>query len=94
MLSWVTQRTALSQAQRSAYAYLVSLTALQTAVVARRLPILNVQWGAQPVDSIGMPVAAYLLGECLLRWGSAWKLKEVRRLAAAATCDSCCSSAC
>ena len=54
-------------------------------MVARRLPILNVQWGPQPTDSIGMPVAAYLLGECLLRWGSAWKLKEARLLLEACT---------
>ena len=53
------------------------LVGVQAAVVLRRLPILNVQWGNQPTDSIGMPVAAYLLGECLLRWGSTWKTKEV-----------------
>lgn len=50
---------------------------LQGSVVGRRLPILNIQHGAQPTDSIGMPVAAWILGECLLRWASLWKATEV-----------------
>lgn len=50
---------------------------LQANVVGRRLPILNIQHGTQPKDSIGMPVAAWILGECLLRWASVWKPTEV-----------------
>ena len=53
---------------------------LQGSVVGRRLPILNIQHGAKPTDSIGMPVAAWILGECLLRWASLWKAPEVSLL--------------
>lgn len=50
---------------------------MQGSVVSRRLPILSIQYGAQATDSIGMPVAAWILGECLLRWMSTWKSNEV-----------------
>ncbi|KAK9842297.1 hypothetical protein WJX81_005127 [Elliptochloris bilobata] len=53
------------------------LTALQGGAVARRLPILNIQHGPGPADAIGMPVAAWLLGECLLHWAARWRAAEV-----------------
>ncbi|KAK9796643.1 hypothetical protein WJX73_007169 [Symbiochloris irregularis] len=71
---WV-QDGILSQEQQT------SLTALQQNVVQRRLPILTVQYGTQPKDSIGMPTAAWILGECLLRWASVWKPTEVEAAA-------------
>ena len=53
------------------------LAALQGGAVARRLPILNIQHGAGAADAIGMPVAAWLLGECLLHWAVRWRAAEV-----------------
>jgi len=54
------------------------LGALQGGAVARRLPILNIQHGPGPADAIGMPVAAWLLGECLLHWAARWRAAEAR----------------
>ena len=54
------------------------LAALQGGAVARRLPILNIQHGPGAADAIGMPVAAWLLGECLLHWAARWRAAEVR----------------
>lgn len=51
---------------------------LQGGAVARRLPILQIQHGHLASDSIGMPVAAWLLGECLLHWAMRWRAPEVR----------------
>ncbi|EIE22795.1 hypothetical protein COCSUDRAFT_47698 [Coccomyxa subellipsoidea C-169] len=53
------------------------LAALQGGAIARRLPILQIQHGASASDSIGMPVAAWLLGECLLHWAVRWRPAEV-----------------
>ncbi len=49
----------------------------QGGAIARRLPILQIQHGASASDSIGMPVAAWLLGECLLHWAVRWRAAEV-----------------
>lgn len=53
------------------------LAALQGGAVSRRLPIIQIQHGAQPTDAIGMPVAAWLLGETLLHWAARWQSPEV-----------------
>ena len=53
---------------------------LQGGAVARRLPILQIQHGHLASDSIGMPVAAWLLGECLLHWAMRWRAPEVGAL--------------
>ncbi len=50
---------------------------MQGGAVARRLPILQIQHGHLASDSIGMPVAAWLLGECLLHWAMRWRAPEV-----------------
>ncbi|KAK9865078.1 hypothetical protein WJX84_008101 [Apatococcus fuscideae] len=50
---------------------------LTSGVVERRLSIINIQHGATPADSIGMPVAAWLLGETLLHWAMRWRSQEV-----------------
>ena len=50
---------------------------VQGGAVARRLPILQIQHGPSACDSIGMPVAAWLLGECLLHWAMRWRAPEV-----------------
>ena len=50
---------------------------VQGGAVARRLPILQIQHGPSASDSIGMPVAAWLLGECLLHWAMRWRAPEV-----------------
>ena len=52
-------------------------TLVQGGAVARRLPILQIQHGPSASDSIGMPVAAWLLGECLLHWAVRWRAPEV-----------------
>lgn len=54
------------------------LMVMQGGAVARRLPILQIQHGHSSSDSIGMPVAAWLLGECLLHWAMRWRAPEVR----------------
>lgn len=54
-----------------------TLTLLLAGVVERRMPIIQIQHGATPADSIGMPVAAWLLGECLLHWAVRWRANEV-----------------
>jgi len=61
-----------------------ALSALCAAAVPRRLPIVNIQHGASPSDAVGMPFAAWLLGECLLTWASAagWRAAEVDAAAA------------
>ncbi|KAK9829628.1 hypothetical protein WJX72_006968 [[Myrmecia] bisecta] len=46
-------------------------------VVERRLSIVQIQHGLTQADSIGMPVAAWLLGECLLNWALRWRAQEV-----------------
>ncbi len=51
--------------------------AAQSGAIARRLAILQIQHGAAASDSIGMPVAAWLLGECLLHWAVRWRASEV-----------------
>ena len=51
---------------------------LTSGVVERRLSIINIQHGPAPADSIGMPVAAWLLGETLLHWALRWRSQEVR----------------
>ena len=51
---------------------------LQGGAVSRRLPILNIQHGASAADAIGMPVAAWLLGECMLKWAGQWQPPQVR----------------
>jgi hypothetical protein len=56
------------------------LASLQGGAVGRRLPIINIQHGAQPTEAIGMPVAAWLLGETLLHWAARWRSAEVRRI--------------
>lgn len=53
---------------------------LTSGVVERRLSIINIQHGPAPADSIGMPVAAWLLGETLLHWALRWRSQEVRLL--------------
>lgn len=58
--------------------------AIQGGAVARRLPILNIQHGPGPSDAIGMPVAAWLLGECLLHWAARWRAAEARPRTASA----------
>lgn len=59
-----------------------TLTLLLQGVVDRRMPIINIQHGATPADSVGMPVAAWVLGECLLHWALRWRPAEVLRCAA------------
>ncbi|KAL3147636.1 hypothetical protein ABBQ38_014686 [Trebouxia sp. C0009 RCD-2024] len=54
-----------------------TLTLLLQGVVDRRMPIINIQHGATPADSVGMPVAAWVLGECLLHWALRWRPAEV-----------------
>ena len=56
-----------------------TLTLLLAGVVERRMSIINIQHGPTPADSIGMPVAAWVLGECLLHWAVRWRAAEVRR---------------
>lgn len=53
-----------------------NLGGVQGGAIARRLPILQIQHGASASDSIGMPVAAWLLGECLLHWAVRWRPAE------------------
>ena len=50
---------------------------LTSGVVERRLSIINIQHGPSPGDNIGMPVAAWLLGETLLHWALRWRSQEV-----------------
>lgn len=57
-----------------------TLTLLLQGVVDRRMPIINIQHGATPADSVGMPVAAWVLGECLLHWALRWRPAEVGHL--------------
>ena len=57
-----------------------TLTLLLQGVVDRRMPIINIQHGATPADSVGMPVAAWVLGECLLHWALRWRPAEVTAL--------------
>lgn len=54
-----------------------TLTLLLAGVVDRRMSIINIQHGATPADSVGMPVAAWVLGECLLHWALRWRPAEV-----------------
>lgn len=54
-----------------------TLTLLLQGVVDRRMSIINIQHGATPADSVGMPVAAWVLGECLLHWALRWRSAEV-----------------
>lgn len=62
--------------------------AVQSGAISRRLAILQIQHGAAASDSIGMPVAAWLLGECLLHWAVRWRASEVL-LTASVTDVSC-----
>lgn len=55
----------------------IALQLVTSGVIERRLQIINIQHGPKPVDSIGMPVAAWILGECLLHWAGRWKGEEV-----------------
>ena len=57
-----------------------TLTLLLAGVVDRRMSIINIQHGATPADSVGMPVAAWVLGECLLHWALRWRPAEVSLL--------------
>lgn len=57
-----------------------TLTLLLAGVVERRMSIINIQHGPSPADSIGMPVAAWVLGECLLHWAVRWRAAEVCQL--------------
>lgn len=57
-----------------------TLTLLLQGVVDRRMSIINIQHGATPADSVGMPVAAWVLGECLLHWALRWRPAEVMPL--------------
>ncbi|DBB00655.1 hypothetical protein WJX82_006589 [Trebouxia sp. C0006] len=54
-----------------------TLKLLLGGVVDRRMSIINIQHGATPADSVGMPVAAWVLGECLLHWALRWRPAEV-----------------
>ena len=54
-----------------------TLKLLLGSVVDRRMSIINIQHGATPADSVGMPVAAWVLGECLLHWALRWRPAEV-----------------
>ena len=54
-----------------------TLKLLLGGVVDRRMSIINIQYGATPADSVGMPVAAWVLGECLLHWALRWRPAEV-----------------
>ena len=54
-----------------------TLTLLLAGVVDRRMSIINIQHGPTPADSVGMPVAAWVLGECLLHWALRWRPAEV-----------------
>ena len=54
-----------------------ALGALCAAAVPRRLPIVNIQHGATPADSVGLPFAAWLLGECMLTWAADWRPPQV-----------------
>ena len=56
-----------------------TLQLLLSGVVERRMSIINIQHGATPADSIGMPVAAWIMGECLLQWALRWRPTEVGR---------------
>jgi len=60
-----------------------ALAALVASAVPRRLPIVNIQHGASPADAVGLPFAAWLLGECLLTWAGAWRPAEVDAAATA-----------
>ena len=62
-----------------------TLTLLLQGVVDRRMSIINIQHGATPADSVGMPVAAWVLGECLLHWALRWRPAEVLHLTPYAT---------
>lgn len=57
-----------------------TLVLLLQGVVDRRMSIINIQHGATPTDSVGMPVAAWVLGECLLHWALRWRSAEVLHL--------------
>ena len=48
-------------------------------VVQRRLQIVNIVWGSRPSDSVGMHVAAWVLGESLMHWAGTWEGPEVGR---------------
>ena len=61
-----------------------TLKLLLGSVVDRRMSIINIQHGGTPADSVGMPVAAWVLGECLLHWALRWRPAEV----------SCCTPLC
>ncbi len=54
-----------------------TLKLLLGGVVDRRMSIINIQHGPTPADSVGMPVAAWVLGECLLHWALRWRPAEV-----------------
>ena len=54
-----------------------ALAALAAAAVPRRLPIVNIQHGSSPGDAVGLPFAAWLVGECLLTWASSWRTAQV-----------------
>ena len=54
-----------------------ALSALVSAAIPRRLPIVNIQHGASPGDAVGMPFAAWLVGECLLTWAADWRAADV-----------------
>ena len=54
-----------------------ALSALAAAAVPRRLPIVNIQHGSSPGDAVGLPFAAWLVGECLLTWASSWHTAQV-----------------
>ena len=63
-----------------------TLQLLLSGVVERRMSIINIQHGNTPADSIGMPVAAWIMGECLLQWALRWRPTEVR---CSCICCSC-----
>lgn len=50
---------------------------LTRGAVEKRLQVVNIQHGQKLTDAIGMPVASWILGECLLRWASVWTHTEV-----------------
>lgn len=54
-----------------------TLVLLLQGVVDRRMSIINIQHGPTPQDCVGMPVAAWVLGECLLHWALRWRSAEV-----------------
>lgn len=54
-----------------------TLAVLTRGAVEKRLQVVNIQHGQKLTDAIGMPVASWILGECLLRWAAVWTHTEV-----------------